>query len=75
MVSGVGRITPTELPCAVLTRVENGLRCSAAGTEVGFALVRASPVVSLTGGPLSTRNCRRWMEIARMGEHILEHVR
>lgn len=30
----------------------------AAGAEVGSDLVRMSPSVSLSGGPLSTRDCR-----------------
>jgi hypothetical protein len=29
----------------------------AVGSEVGPALVRSSPLLSLTGGPSSTRNC------------------
>jgi hypothetical protein len=40
---------------------ETGLGYATAGTEVAFFLVRASPFLSLTGGPLSTRNCRQWM--------------
>jgi len=42
---------------------ETGVSYGAVGSEIGFTLVRASPFLSLIGGPSSTRYCRQ-------GEHL-----
>jgi hypothetical protein len=46
---------------------ETLVQCRAAGTEVGSELVLSSPLLSLTGGPLSTRHCCQWMAICPNG--------
>src|SRR3954451_19201576 len=50
--------TTTELPFAQRTRMDETGMVGVAGMEIGSVLVRASPSLSLIGGPSSTRYCR-----------------
>src|SRR3954447_16733941 len=49
---------PTEFPFAQRTRMDETGMVGVAGMEIGSVLVRASPSLSLIGGPSSTRYCR-----------------
>src|SRR3954466_7204916 len=48
----------TEFPFAQRTRMDETGMVGVAGMEIGSVLVRASPSLSLIGGPSSTRDCR-----------------
>src|SRR4051794_37699951 len=48
----------TEFPFAWRTRMDETGMVGVAGMEIGSVLVRASPSLSLIGGPSSTRYCR-----------------
>src|SRR3954469_13718966 len=51
-------VMPTEFPFAQRTRMDETGMVGVAGMEIGSILVRASPSLSLIGGPSSTRYCR-----------------
>ena len=58
-------VKTTEFPFAQRTRMDETGMVGVAGMEIGSALVRASPSLSLIGGPSSTRYCRQGRSPAR----------